>query len=120
MVARARRVRIVGAYAWEILAEPITIHYTAVNKDGTWQEVDDRTLPGKEPVCIFEKNLKRVRDKDWPAAGAISSKSNTRCNTSADAQESDLNGSNMTSEPYRLRIRLIQFARRGNGGWCRG
>jgi hypothetical protein len=25
----------------------------------------DRILPGKEPVFIFEKNLKCVRDKDW-------------------------------------------------------
>jgi hypothetical protein len=79
-----------GARSWEILAEPMTIHYAAVNKYGTWHEVGDRILPGKEPVCIFEKNLKRVRDRDWPAAGAISPKCNTRCNTSADAQESDL------------------------------
>jgi hypothetical protein len=81
-----------GARSWEILAEPMTIHYAAVNKDGTWHEVADRILPGKEPVCIFERNLKRVRDRDWPAAGAISPKCNTRCNTSADAQESDLTG----------------------------
>jgi hypothetical protein len=81
-----------GAPAWEILAEPMTIHYAAVNKDGTWHEVGDRILPGKEPVCIFEKNLKRARDRDWPAADAISPKRNTRCNTSADAQESDLTG----------------------------
>ena len=81
-----------GARSWEILAEPMTIHYAAVNKDGTWHEVGDRILPGKEPVCIFQKNLKRVRDRDWPAAGAISPKCSTRCNTSADAQESDLAG----------------------------
>jgi len=79
-----------GARSWEILAEPMTIHYAAVNKDGTWHEVGDCILPGKEPVCIFEENLKCVRDRDWPAVGAISPKCNTRCNTSADAQESDL------------------------------
>ncbi len=58
-----------GARSWEILAEPMTIHYAAVNKDGTWHEVGDRILPGKEPVCIFQKNLKRVRD---PARSAPS------------------------------------------------
>jgi hypothetical protein len=77
---------------WEILAEPMTMPYAAVNKDGTWRELEDRILPGKEPVCIFLKNLKRLWDGDWPAAGAISPKCNTRCNTSADAQESDLTG----------------------------
>ncbi len=63
-----------GARSWEILAASMTIHYAAVNKDGTWHEVGDRILPGKEPVFIFEKNLKRVQDKDWPAADAISAK----------------------------------------------
>ena len=81
-----------GARSWEILAEPMTIHYAAVNKAGTCHEVGDRILPGKEPVCIFQKNLKRVRDRDWPAAGAISPKCCIRYNTSADAQESDLTG----------------------------
>ena len=52
----------------EILAEPMTMHYAVVNKDGRWHEPGDRILPGKEPVGIFEKNLKRVRDRDWPAA----------------------------------------------------
>jgi hypothetical protein len=81
-----------AARPWEILAEPMTMHYAVVNKDGTWHEVGDRILPGKEPVCISLKNLKRVRDRDSPAAGAISPKCNTRRNTSADAQESDLTG----------------------------
>jgi hypothetical protein len=76
----------------EILAEPMTMHYAVVNKDGRWHELGDRILPGKEPVGIFEKNLKRVRDRDWPAAGATNPTCNTRCNTSADAQESYLTG----------------------------
>ena len=54
-----------GGARMGILAEPMTIHYAAVNKDGTWHEMGDRILPGKEPVFIFEKNLKCVRDKDW-------------------------------------------------------
>jgi hypothetical protein len=58
-------------YIWEIPAGPMTIRYTAVIKDGTWREVGDRILPGKEPARFFEMNLKRLRDTDWPAAGAI-------------------------------------------------
>lgn len=58
-------------YTWEIPAGPMTIHYTAVIKDGTLREVGDRIMPGKEPVRFFEMNLKRVGDSDWPAAGAI-------------------------------------------------
>lgn len=58
-------------YTWEIPAGPMTIHYTAVIKDGTLREVGDRIMPGKDPVRFFEMNLKRVGDNDWPAAGAI-------------------------------------------------
>jgi hypothetical protein len=43
-------------------------------KDGAWREVGDRIMPGKEPVRIFEMNLTRVGDTDWPAAGAVSRK----------------------------------------------
>ena len=58
-------------YVWEVPAGPMTIRYTAVIKDGTWREVGDRILPGKEPARFFEMNLKRLGDTDWPAAGAI-------------------------------------------------
>jgi hypothetical protein len=58
-------------YTWEIPAGPMTIHYTAVIKDGTLREVGDRIMPGKEPIRFFEMNLKRVGDSDWPAAGAV-------------------------------------------------
>jgi hypothetical protein len=58
-------------YTWEIPAGPMKIRYTAVIKDGTWNEVGDRIAPGKEPARFFEMNLKRVGDTDWPAAGAI-------------------------------------------------
>lgn len=58
-------------YTWEIPAGPMTIHYSAVIKDGTLREVGDRIIPGKEPIRFFEMNLKRVGDSDWPAAGAI-------------------------------------------------
>ena len=58
-------------YVWEILAGPATIRYTAVIKNGTWQEVGDRIVPGQDPVRFFEMNLTRVGDTNWPAAGAV-------------------------------------------------
>lgn len=61
-------------FVWEIPAGPMTIRYTAVVKNGSWREVGDRIMPGKEPVRFFEMNLKRVGDTNWPAAGAISPK----------------------------------------------
>jgi hypothetical protein len=58
-------------YVWEIPAGPVTIRYTAVIKNGAWQEVGDRIVPGQNPVRFFEMNLTRVGDTNWPAAGAI-------------------------------------------------
>jgi hypothetical protein len=58
-------------YVWEIPAGPATIRYTAVIKNGAWQEVGDRIVPGQEPVRFFEMNLTRVGDTNWPAAGQI-------------------------------------------------
>ena len=58
-------------YMWEIPMGPMSIRYTAVIKDGTWREVGDRIMPGKDPIRFFEMNLTRVGDTDWPAAGAI-------------------------------------------------
>ena len=61
-------------FTWEIPAGPVTIHYTAVVKDGTWHEVGDRVAPGQDSVRFFEMTLQRIGDTDWPAAGAISPK----------------------------------------------
>lgn len=58
-------------FTWEIPAGPMTIRYTATLKDGTWVEVGDRIVPGKDPVRIYEANLKRIGGTDWPAAGAV-------------------------------------------------
>ncbi|HMG74066.1 MAG TPA: hypothetical protein VK582_11250 [Pyrinomonadaceae bacterium] len=66
--------RTADGYVWEIPAGPMTIRYTAVIKNGTWLEVGDRIMAGKEPVRIFEMNLKRVSDTNWPAAGTITPK----------------------------------------------
>lgn len=58
-------------FTWEIPAGPAKIRYTAVVKDGTWREVGDRIMPDKEPIRIFEMDLKRIGDTNWPAAGAV-------------------------------------------------
>ena len=59
-------------YIWEIPAGPNTIRYTATIGNGTWREVGDQLVPGKDPVRIFEMNLKRIGDTKWPNDGAIS------------------------------------------------
>jgi hypothetical protein len=61
-------------FVWEIPAGPMTMRYTAVIKDGTWHEVGDRIMAGKDPIRFFEMNLKRIGNTDWPAGGAVSPK----------------------------------------------
>lgn len=61
-------------YTWEIPAGPMTIRYTAVIKDGEYRETGDRIVPGRSPMRIFEMNLERVSDTDWPVAGAVGPK----------------------------------------------
>lgn len=61
-------------FSWEIPAGAMTIRYTGLIKDGTWHEVGDRLMPGKDPIRFFEMNLKRVGDTTWPAAGAVGPK----------------------------------------------
>lgn len=61
-------------YAWEIPAGPATIRYTASIKDGVLRETGDRLMPGREPLRIFEMNLSRVGDSDWPSGGAVGPK----------------------------------------------
>lgn len=58
-------------FTWDIPAGPATIRYSAVVRDGTWTEVGDRIVPGKDPERIFEMRLTRVGDSEWPGAGAI-------------------------------------------------
>jgi len=58
-------------WVWELPVGPMTIRYTATFKDGTWREVGDRIMPGKDPVRIFEMTLKRIGNTNWPAAGAV-------------------------------------------------
>jgi len=62
---------VAGGYTWEIPMGPAKIRYTATIKDGKWNEVGDQIVPDKDPVRIFEMNLARAGDTDWPSAGAI-------------------------------------------------
>ena len=65
----------VDGYVWEIPAGPqMAIRYTAVVKDGHFDEVGDRVLAGQPPMRIFEMHLKRVGDTSWPAGDAVSPK----------------------------------------------
>jgi len=63
-----------SGYVWEIPAGPMTIRYTALIRGSKWREIGERVLPGQPAVQFFEMNLVRVRDTDWPAAGAVSMK----------------------------------------------
>jgi hypothetical protein len=59
-------------YVWSIPAGPgATIRYTATFSGGTWNEVGDYVAGEAPPRRIFEMNLKRVGDTDWPSGGGI-------------------------------------------------
>lgn len=59
-------------YVWETPAGPgAVIRYTATIRDGTWREVGEHIAGDAPPMRIFEMNLRRVGDSDWPAAGAV-------------------------------------------------
>jgi hypothetical protein len=55
-----------GGWTW---ARPMgrgLIRYTAEFKDGLWRETGDAVFPNAPPTRIFEGDLKRVGDTDWP------------------------------------------------------
>jgi len=59
-------------YEWEIPAGPgATIRYAATIRDGTLREVGYRIAGDAPPQQIFEMNLRRIGDTDWPAGGAV-------------------------------------------------
>ena len=59
-------------YVWEVPAGPgAIIRYTATIRDGAWREVGERIAGDSPPVQIFEMNLQRVGDTDWPQGGTI-------------------------------------------------
>ncbi len=60
-----------GGYVWEIPAGPMTIRYTAMIRDGAWNEIGEQIVPGRPAERFFEMNLRRIGDSDWPEAGAL-------------------------------------------------
>lgn len=61
-----------NGYVWEIPAGPgASIRYTATFAAGTWTEVGDYVAGAQPPRRIFEMNLKRVGDTDWPEGGGV-------------------------------------------------
>jgi hypothetical protein len=59
-------------YVWERPAGPgAIIRYTAVISDGRWRETGELIAGDAPPRQVFEMNLVRVGDSDWPAAGAV-------------------------------------------------
>jgi hypothetical protein len=59
-------------FIWSVPAGPKGIvRYTAVIKDGTWKEVGEFVMEGMPARQVFEMNLKRIGDTDWPSGGAV-------------------------------------------------
>ena len=59
-------------YVWEVPAGPnARIRYTATIGGGKWREVGDRIAGEAAPMRIFEMNLTRVGDGDWPDANPV-------------------------------------------------
>jgi hypothetical protein len=54
-------------YVWEIPSGPHAVtRFTATITPATWREVGEFVAEGAAPAQIFEMNLKRVGDTDWP------------------------------------------------------
>ncbi|WP_372781637.1 DUF1579 domain-containing protein [Phenylobacterium sp.] len=58
-----------AGYVWTIAAGPSKIRYTATHTADTWREVGEFVRPDGGVTQIFEMNLRRVGDTDWPMAG---------------------------------------------------
>ena len=59
-------------YVWEIPGGPgAIIRYTATITDNHWREVGERIAGTAPPMQIFEMNLERVGETNWPAANPV-------------------------------------------------
>jgi len=59
-------------YSWEAPAGPgAVIRYRATIGAGAWKEVGYRVAGSTAPVQIFEMNLKRIGDTDWPGRNPV-------------------------------------------------
>jgi hypothetical protein len=61
-----------NGYVWEVPGGPgAIIRYTATIDGDAFREVGERIAGDAPGVPMFEMNLRRVGDTDWPAAGAV-------------------------------------------------
>ena len=60
-----------AGFNWYIPLGEAKIKYTATIDGDSWHEVGDFVRPDGQSFRIFEMNLKRIGDTDWPAAGAV-------------------------------------------------
>jgi hypothetical protein len=59
-------------YVWRAPAGPnATIRFTATIAGTHWREVGEYVAGDAPPVPMFEMNLERIADTDWPAAAPI-------------------------------------------------
>jgi hypothetical protein len=58
-------------YVWSTPAAGGSVRYTATIAGDSWNEVGDLIVEGQPARRIFEMNLKRNGDSDWPEAGAL-------------------------------------------------
>jgi hypothetical protein len=58
-------------YVWSTPAAGGSVRYTATITADHWNEVGDLIAEGQPPRRIFEMNLKRIGDSNWPEAGAL-------------------------------------------------
>jgi hypothetical protein len=60
-------------FVWETPAGPdAVIRYTTTVQGERWREVGAYVAQGRPPVPMFEMNLRRVGDTDWPLGTPIS------------------------------------------------
>ncbi len=58
-------------YVWQIPAGPGYVAYTSTFDGHTFREVGVFSMQGIPPQQMFEMNLTRRGDTDWPGAGAV-------------------------------------------------
>lgn len=62
-----------SGYVWSTPAGPNAImQYTATFDGNSWSQIGQYVVEGAEPVQVFQMNLERVGDSDWPAANPVS------------------------------------------------
>ena len=61
-------------FEWAIPAGPGKVQYRATFTEDTWTETGEMVFPGRDPLPIFEMNLKRIGDTDWPAGDPVPTK----------------------------------------------